>query len=251
MLIHPTIDKLNSMRLTGMAKAVRAQMENPEIHNLPFEDRLALIVDMEFMAREQRQLATRLKKAKMRQNAVLEDLDTKASRGIDRSLLASLSTCQWVKKHHNLLITGATGAGKTWLSCALSHTACRLGISAVYHRLPTLMQDLELARHDGRYKKVMKSIANTELLVLDDWGIAPMSSEQLRDLLEIIDERYHKASTLITSQLPVANWHEALNDPTMADAILDRVLHNAYKIDLKGEESMRKLRSKIDPIETM
>ena len=251
MLIHPTIDKLNSMRLSGMAKGVRAQMENPEIHNLPFEDRLALIVDMEFMAREQRQLATRLKKAKMRQNAVLEDLDTKASRGIDRSLLASLSTCQWVKKHHNLLITGATGAGKTWLSCALSHTACRLGISAVYHRLPTLMQDLELARHDGRYKKVMKSIANTELLVLDDWGIAPMSSEQLRDLLEIIDERYHKASTLITSQLPVANWHEALNDPTMADAILDRVLHNAYKIDLKGEESMRKLRSKIDPIETM
>jgi len=246
MLIHPTIDKLNSMRLTGMAKAVREQMENPEIHNLPFEDRLALIVDMEFMEREQRQLATRLKKAKMRQNAVLEDLDTKASRGIDRSLLASLSTCQWIKKKHNLLITGATGAGKTWLSCALSHSACRLGISAVYHRLPTLMQDLDLARHDGRYKKVMKSIANAELLVLDDLGIAPMTPEQLRDLLEIIDERYHKSSTLITSQLPVANWHEALNDPTMADAILDRVLHNAYKIDLKGEESMRKLRSKID-----
>jgi len=251
MLNHPTIDKLNSMRLTGMAKAVRSQMENPEIHNLPFEDRLALIVDMEFMEREQRQLATRLKRAKMRQNAVLEDLDTKASRGIDRSLLASLSSCQWIKKHHNLLITGATGAGKTWLSCALSHTACRLGISAVYHRLPTLMQDLDLARHDGRYKKVMKSIANADLLVLDDLGIAPMSPEQLRDLLEIIDERYHKSSTLITSQLPVANWHEALNDPTMADAILDRVLHNAYKIDLKGEESMRKLRSKIDATETM
>ncbi len=212
---------------------------------------LAGIVDMEFMEREQRQLATRLKRAKMRQNAVLEDLDTKASRGIDRSLLASLSSCQWVKKHHNLLITGATGAGKTWLSCALSHAACRLGISAVYHRLPTLMQDLDLARHDGRYKKVMKSIANADLLVLDDLGIAPMSPEQLRDLLEIIDERYHKSSTLITSQLPVANWHEALNDPTMADAILDRVLHNAYKIDLKGEESMRKLRSKIDATETM
>jgi DNA replication protein DnaC len=250
MLIHPTIDKLNSMRLSGMAKEVRAQMENPEIHNLPFEDRLALIVDMEFMEREKRQLATRLNSAKMRQNAVLEDLDTKASRGIDRSLLASLSTCQWVKKNHNLLITGATGVGKTWLSCALSHTACRLGITAVYHRLPTLMQDLDLARHDGRYKKIMKSIAKAELLILDDWGIAPMSSEQLRDLLEIIDERYQKASTLITSQLPVANWHEALNDPTMADAILDRVLHNAYKIELKGE-SMRKLSSKIDATETM
>ena len=250
MLIHPTIDKLNSMRLTGMAKGVRAQMENPEIHNLPFEDRLAIIVDMEFMEREKRQLARRLKSAKMRQDAVLEDLDTKASRGIDRSLLASLSTCQWVKKNHNLLITGATGVGKTWLSCALSHTACRLGITALYHRLPTLMQELDLARHDGRYKKVMKSIANAELLILDDWGIAPMSPEQLRDLLEIIDERYHKSSTLITSQLPVANWHEAIGDPTMADAILDRVLHNAYKIELKGE-SMRRLSSKIDATETL
>ncbi len=251
MLIHPTIDKLSSMRLTGMAKGLRAQMESPEIHNLAFEDRLALIVDMEFMEREKRQLARRLKSAKMRQDAALEDLDTKADRGIDRSLLASLSTCQWIKKNHNLLITGATGSGKTWLSCALSHTACRLGITALYHRLPTLMQELDLARHDGRYKKIMKSIANADLLILDDLGLAPMSPEQLRDLLEIIDERYHKFSTLITSQLPVANWHEALNDPTMADAILDRVLHNAYKIELKGEESMRKIRSKIDATETM
>ena len=245
MLIHPTIDKLNSMRLTGMAKAFRAQLESPEIHNLPFEDRLALIVDMEFMERENRQLATRLKGARLRQNAVLEDLDTKASRGIDRPLLASLATCQWVKKRHNLLITGATGVGKTWLSCAMSHNACRQGITSVYHRLPALMQDLDLARHDGRYKKIMRSLAKAELLILDDLGIAPLSAEQLRDLLEIIDERYQKGSILITSQLPVASWHEALNDPTMADAILDRVLHNAYKIELKGE-SMRKLRTKID-----
>lgn len=245
MLIHPTIDKLNSMRLTGMAKAFRAQLESPEFHDLPFEDRLALIVDMEFMERENRQLATRLKGARLRQNAVLEDLDTKASRGIDRPLLASLATCQWVKKRHNLLITGATGVGKTWLSCAMSHNACRQGITAVYHRLPALMQDLDLARHDGRYKKIMRSLAKAELLILDDLGIAPLSAEQLRDLLEIIDERYQKGSILITSQLPVASWHEALNDPTMADAILDRVLHNAYKIELKGE-SMRKLRTKID-----
>lgn len=251
MLIHPTIDKLSSMRLTGMVKGLKAQLENPEIDNLAFGDRLALIVDMEYMEREKRQLASRLKGAKMRQNAVLEDLDTKASRGIDRSLVATLSTCQWIKRNHNLLITGKTGTGKTWLSCALAHTACRLGITAVYYRLPTLMQDLDLARHDGRYKKVMKSISKSELLILDDWGIAPMSPEQLRDLLEIIDERYQKTSTLITSQLPVANWHEALNDPTMADAILDRVLHNAYKIDLKGEDSMRKLRSKIDVVETL
>jgi DNA replication protein DnaC len=250
MLIHPTIDKLNSMRLTGMAKAFRTQLESPEIHNLPFEDRLALIVDMEFMERENRQLATRLKGARLRQNAVLEDLDTKASRGIDRPLLASLATCHWVKKRHNLLITGATGVGKTWLSCAMSHNACRQGITAVYHRLPALMQDLDLARHDGRYKKIMRSLAKAELLILDDLGIAPMSAEQLRDLLEIIDERYQKGSILITSQLPVASWHEALNDPTMADAILDRVLHNAYKIELKGE-SMRKLRTKIDATETL
>jgi len=250
MLIHPTIDKLNSMRLTGMAKGFRAQMESPEIHNLSFEDRLALIVDMEFMERDKRQLNTRLKNAKLRQNAALEDLDTRASRGIDRALLASLSTCQWIKKRHNLLITGATGSGKTWLSCALSHNACRQGITAVYHRLPTLMQDLDLARHDGRYPKIMRTLAKAELLILDDWGIAPLSSEQLRDLLEIIDERYHKSSTLITSQLPVANWHEALNDPTMADAILDRLLHNAYKIDLEGD-SMRKLRAKIDATENL
>ena len=251
MLIHPTIDKLNSMRLTGMAKALRAQMENPEIHNLPFEDRLALIVDMESLERESRQLTARLKNAKLRQNAVLEDLDTRPGRGIDRALLASLATCSWVKKHHNLLITGATGTGKTWLSCAISHTACRQGITAVYHRLPTLRQDLDLARHDGRYKKVMQSLAKAELIILDDLGLAPMSAEQLRDLLEIIDVRYQKGSTLITSQLPVASWHEALGDPTMADAILDRVVHNAYKIELDGVDSMRKLRSKIDATETL
>ena len=251
MLIHPTIEKLNSMRLAGMAKGLRAQLENPEIHNLPFEDRLALLVEAELLERETRLLATRIKGAKLRENAALEDLDTRVSRGLDRALLASLATCQWIKRRHNLLITGATGAGKTWLSCALSHTACRQGMTAAYHRLPALMQDLDLARHDGRYKKLMRALGRTDLLVLDDLGIAPLSMEQLRDLLEIIDERYQKRSTLITSQLPVANWHEALGDPTMADAILDRVFHNAYKIDLKGEDSMRKLRSKIDPHETM
>ena len=251
MLIHPTIEKLNSMRLAGMAKGLRAQLENPEIHNLPFEDRMALLVEAELLERETRQLVTRIRGAKLREHAALEDLDTKASRGIDRALLASLATCQWIKRRHNLLITGATGAGKTWLSCALSHTACRQGMTAAYHRLPALMQDLDLARHDGRYKKLIRALGRTDLLVLDDLGIAPLSVEQLRDLLEIIDERYQKRSTLITSQLPVANWHEALGDPTMADAILDRVVHNAYKIDLKGEDSMRKLRSKIDAAEPM
>ena len=251
MLIHPTIEKLNSMRLAGMAKGLRAQLENPEIHNLPFEDRMTLLVEAELLERETRQLATRIKGAKLREHAALEDLDTRASRGIDRALLASLATCQWIKRHHNLLITGATGAGKTWLSCAISHTACRQGMTAAYHRLPALMQDLDLARHDGRYKKLMRALGRTDLLVLDDLGIAPLPMEQLRDLLEIIDERYQKRSTLLTSQLPVANWHEALGDPTMADAILDRVVHNAYKIDLKGEDSMRKLRSKIDAGEPM
>ncbi len=251
MLIHPTIEKLNSMRLAGMAKGLRTQLENPEIHNLPFEDRMSLLVEAELLERETRQLATRIKGAKLRENAALEDLDTRASRGLDRALVASLATCQWIKRRHNLLITGATGAGKTWLSCALSHNACRQGMTAAYHRLPALMQDLDLARHDGRYKKLMRALGRAELLVLDDLGIAPLSVEQLRDLLEIIDERYQKRSTLITSQLPVANWHEALGDPTMADAILDRVVHNAYKIELKGEDSMRKLRSKIDGTETM
>ena len=251
MLIHPTIDKLNSMRLGGMAKGLRAQLENPEIHNLSFEDRMALLVDAELLERENRQLANRLKAAKLRQNAALEDLDTRPGRGIDRSLLASLATCHWVKRRHNLLLTGATGTGKTWLACALSHSACRQGITAAYHRLPTLMQDLELARHDGRYRKLMRGLAMTELLVLDDLGLAPLSGEQLRDLLEIIDERYQKRSTLITSQLPVANWHQALGDPTMADAILDRVVHNAYKMELQGEDSMRKLLANIDVVEHM
>jgi DNA replication protein DnaC len=251
MLIHPTIDKLNSMRLAGMAKGLRAQLENPEIHNLPFEDRLALLVEAEFLERENRQLASRLKGAKLREHAALEDLDTRASRGLDRAVLASLATCQWIKQRLNLVITGATGAGKTWLACALSHSACRQGMTAAYHRLPALMQDLDLARHDGRYRKLMSALGRAELLVLDDLGLAPLSVEQLRDLLEIIDERYQKRSTLMTSQLPVANWHEALGDPTMADAILDRVVHNAHKIELKGVDSMRKLRSKIDTTGTM
>ena len=250
MLIHPTIEKLKSMRLAGMAKGLRAQLENPEIHSLPFEDRLTLLVEAELLEREIRQLGSRLRNAKLRENAALEDLDTRASRGLDRALLGSLATCQWIKRHHNLVITGATGAGKTWLACALSHTACRQGMTAAYHRLPALMQDLDLARHDGRYRKLMRALARTELLVLDDLGIAPLSVEQLRDLLEIIDERYQKRSTLITSQLPIASWHEALGDPTMADAILDRVVHNAYKIKLDGD-SMRKLRAKIDGGETM
>jgi DNA replication protein DnaC len=250
MLIHPTIDKLASMRLAGMAKGLRAQLENPESHHLPFEDRLALLVDAELLERENRQLASRLKGARLRQNAALEDLDTRARRIIDRSLLASLATCQWIKRHHNLLITGATGIGKTWLACALAQAACRQGITAVYHRLPTLMQDLDLARHDGRYHKLMRGLAKAELLVLDDLGIAPLSAEQLRDLLEIIDVRYQKGATLITSQLPVASWHDALGDPTMADAILDRVVHNAYKMEIEGD-SMRKLRSRIDPTEIM
>lgn len=251
MLVHPTIEKLNSMRLAGMAKGLRAQLENPEIHNLPFEDRLALLVEAEFLERENRLLASRLKGAKLREHAALEDLDTRASRGLDRALLASLATCQWIKQRHNLVITGATGTGKTWLACALSHTACRQGMTAAYHRLPALMQDLELARHDGRYRKLMRALGRAELLVLDDLGLAPLSVEQLRDLLEIIDERYQKRSTLITSQLPVANWHEALGDPTMADAILDRVVHNAYKIEMKGVDSMRKLRSMIDTTDTI
>ena len=250
MLSHPTIDKLNSMRLSGMAKAVRAQLDNPEIHQLSFEDRLALVVDMEFLERENRQLATRLKGAQLRQNAVLEDLDTKASRCLDRALLASLSTCVWIKKTHNLLITGPTGIGKSWLSCALSHSACRQGITSVYYRLPALLQDLELARNDGRYKKIMRTIAKSKLLVLDDLSGTPPSAEQLRDLLEIIDERYQKGSTLMTSQLPIASWHAALGDPTMADAILDRVVHNAYRFELDGD-SLRKLRTTIDATETM
>ena len=241
MLRHPTLEKLRSMKLDGMARALEDQLHTSEIGSLGFEERLGLLVDREETERASRRLKARLSRAKLRQAACIEDIDYRTRRGLDKSLITSLSSCRWIAEHHNLFVTGPTGVGKSFIACALSQKACREGYSALYFRLPRLFSDLSLAKGDGRYQRLLSSYDRTDLLVLDDWGIAPLSPENRRDLLEILDDRYGNRSTLITSQLPVGKWYEYLDDPTLADAILDRVIHNAYKIELKGE-SMRKKR---------
>ena len=239
MLTHPTLEKLNTLKLTGMVKALTEQQQMAEVDSLGFEERLGLLVDREATERENRKLATRLKKAKLRQSASIEDLDFRKNRGMDKALILSLAACAWIAKGINVLICGPTGVGKSYLACALAHKACLEGYTALYLRLPRLFEELRLAKADGRYGKLMLSYAKADLLVLDDWGLTPMTDPQRRDLLELMEDRYGLKSTIITSQLPVTDWHEAIGDPTLADAILDRIVHNAHKIEMKGE-SMRK-----------
>ncbi len=243
MLIHPTLDKLQTLRLTGMHRALEEQMQMADIEELGFEERLGLLVDREHTERESRRLKSRLSKAKLRQNACLEDIDYRAPRGLDKSIMARLGTCTWLREHLNVLMTGPTGAGKTWIACALAHKACRAGFSARYLRLPRLFQELAIAKGDGRYHKLLRDFSKTDLLILDDLCLAPLTDEQQRDLLEILDDRFNTRSTLVASQLPVELWHQHLGDPTLADAILDRLIHNAYKINLKGESMRKKLNS--------
>lgn len=244
MLNHPTLDKLQALKLTGMYKALCEQMAMSDLADLRFEERLGLLVDREMTERDTRRLGTRLRKAKLRQSACIEDLDYRHPRGLDKSLLTSLATCHWIRERHNVLITGPTGIGKTWIACALGHKACREGFTALYVRLPRLLQELPIAKGDGRYVKLMASLAKTDLLLLDDWGLATLSDENRRDLLELLEDRHDRRATIVTSQFPLEHWHEAIGDPTLADAILDRLVHNAYKIILKGE-SMRKRRVKL------
>ena len=239
MLTHPTMEKLNTLKLTGMVKALTEQQQMAEVESLGFEERLGLLVDREATERENRKLATRLKKAKLRQSASIEDLDFRRSRGMDKALILSLAACAWIAKGVNVLICGPTGVGKSYLACALAHKACLEGYTALYLRLPRLFEELRLAKADGRYGKLMLSYAKADLLVLDDWGLTPMTDPQRRDLLELMEDRYGLKSTIIASQLPVTAWHEAIGDPTLADAILDRIVHNAHKIEMKGD-SMRK-----------
>lgn len=246
MLRHPTLDKLHALQLTGMVKALEEQLHLPDRETLSFEERLGLLVDRELTERENRRLQTRLRNAKLRQHAALEDLDCRPGRGLDKALLASLVSCQWIAEHANLLLTGATGTGKTWVSCGLAHTACRQGYSAHYLRLPRLWRDLTIAKGDGRYAKLLTSWAKVDLLILDDFALAPLTDDHRRDLLEILEDRHGTRATIVTSQLPVDHWHEAIGHPTLADAILDRLIHNAYKISLKGE-SLRKRTTKGTP----
>lgn len=243
MLTNPTLEKLKSMKLTGMAQALVDQLQISDIESLGFEERLGLLVDREETERASRRLKSRLTQAKLRQAACLEDIDYRARRGLDKATMASFASCRWVAERHNLLLTGPTGVGKTFIACALAQKACREGYRALYLRLPRLFADLAVAKGDGRFRKLLAGFARCDLMVLDDWGLTPLTPQDRRDLLEILDDRYGTRSTLITSQLPVAKWHEYLDDPTLADAILDRVVHNAYKIELKGE-SMRKRKGK-------
>jgi DNA replication protein DnaC len=246
MLHHPTLEKLLSLRLSGMHTALTEQMAMPDIAELSFEERLGLLVDRELTARGDKRLQARLSKAKLKQRACIEDIDYRAPRGLDKALMRQLGQCQWIREGLNVLVTGPTGVGKTWLSCALAHQACRAGYTALQLRLPRLFETLRLAHADGRFTKLMASYAKTDLLILDDWGLTKLNAEQRRDLLELIDDRHGSRSTLVTSQLPVEHWHDIIGDPTLADAILDRLIHNAYRITLKGE-SLRKRHACLTP----
>lgn len=247
MLIHPTLEQLRSLRLDGMVKALEEQLQTAEISDLSFEDRLALLVAREVTERDSRRLKTRLVNAKLRhRNACVEDVDHRSHRGLDKGLLLSLSSCDWIAQHRNVLITGPTGVGKTFLACALAQKACREGYTVEYLRLPRLFEDLALAHADGRYPKRMAALARTDLLVLDDWGLAPLGDADRRELLELLEDRHELRSTLVTSQLPLDAWHDAIDHPTLADAILDRLVHNAYRLELRGE-SMRRKRALVKP----
>jgi DNA replication protein DnaC len=241
MLLHPTLDKLKTLKLEGMLAALKDQEALPTADALSFEERLGLLVDREITARENRKLKLRLGKAKLRQEAAMEDLDLRPGRNIDRSQILALSSCDWIRRRENCIITGPAGVGKSYLGCALANKACREGLDALYFRVPRLFDELAHARADGSYTRRLNAIARCELLMLDDWGIAPFKDEQRRDMLEILDDRYGRRSTLVAAQVPIDKWHEVIVDPTLADAILDRLVHNAYKIQMKGE-SMRKLR---------
>ncbi|MDI9506548.1 MAG: ATP-binding protein [Candidatus Hydrogenedentes bacterium] len=239
MLKQPTIDKLYELRLFGMAKALEEQDASPKYERLDFLDRLALLVDRESAERDTNRLRLRLKQAKLRLTATVEDVDFRHPRGLDKSLVLALAGCRWIREHHNVIITGPTGVGKSYLACALAHKACREGFRALYLRAPRLFDDLALAKADGRYRRVLAAYARIDLLVIDDWGLASLTEEQRRDVLEILEDRHDLRSTLVASQLPIEKWHKVIGDPTLGDAILDRLVHNAHKLTLKGD-SLRK-----------
>jgi DNA replication protein DnaC len=239
MLIKATIEKLRAMRLNGMAEGFSRQMEDVQMQSLSFEERFSMMVDHQWMTRQNRALTRRLKNARLKLQACVEDIDYSRPRGLDRALVRSLSTSQWVTTHHHLIIVGAAGVGKSYLACAFAQKAARDGFTVLYSRANRLFRDLAIARGDGSLDKLLSKIARTDVLVVDDWAMAPLSELERRDFLEICDDRYQARSTILTSQIPVAHWHERIGEPTLADSILDRLVHNAYKIELKGP-SMRK-----------
>ncbi len=246
MLTQPTREQLSELRLHALARAWQAQHEDPSLHDLGFDERMALLVEAEWMDRQNKRLGRLLREAKLRiAGACLEDIEYAKERKLDRSLLRQLATGRWIEAHQNVAITGATGVGKTYIACALAQQACRLGHRVLYRRAPRLFDELALARADGSYAKLLARFARAEVLVLDDWGLAVVKDAERRDLLEIMEDRHGLRSTIWTSQLPVAQWHDHLGDPTIADAICDRLLHNAHRIVLQGP-SRRKTEAKKD-----
>lgn len=247
MLTNPTMNKLVALSLTGMAAALQEQLGRADYAALAFEDRLGLLVDRETLDRENRRLERNLRAAKLRSNAAVEDLDLHHPRGLDRSVMLSLADAQWVRAHQNVLIVGATGTGKTFIACALAHAALRRGHTALYLRAPRMLSELAIARADGRLPKVLAAWARVDVLVCDDLALQPLSAPQGSDLLEVIEDRAQRRSTIVTSQLPVARWHDSLGDATVADAILDRLVHNAHRLELRGESLRRAQRSGNEP----
>ena len=244
MLMQQTREHLHTLRLTGLLQALDEQMEQPAVGELGFEERLAMLIDREVLYRENRRLARLLRAAKLRVNACVEDIDYRHPRGLDKSRMASLLLLDWIPQSLNLCLTGPTGCGKTWLACAIGNEACRRGYSVRYLRLPRLFEMLRIAHGDGSYPRLMNQLLKTDLLILDDWGIQKVSAAQRNDLMEVIEDRHGRRSTLIASQLPTEYWHEYIGEATLADAILDRLLHGAHRLNLTGE-SLRKTSSKL------
>ena len=239
MLTHPTQDQLRRLRLNGMADAYAEQSGSREAEALSFDERLGLLVDRERSDRDSKILSTRLRTARLKHPASVEDLDYSAARGLDKTVVRSLARCAYVREHQNILIVGATGTGKTYLACALAHKACLEGFTARYERLSRLLETVSIARADGTHRKLITHLAKVDVLVLDDWCLAPITGQGRNDLLEILDDRHNNRSTIVTSQLPVSEWHASIGDATLADAILDRIVHNGHRITLKGD-SLRK-----------